>query len=173
MTQKRSILIFSILILSSVFFNNAYAHSMFNSSEKFESGFRVQVGTNPEFPQINEISQIRVRVTEGYDYEEVEKFKMGVRIFQNGQQVGTIIPTSIEGAEWVIDYVWKNTGIYQVKVDLYGIEENKEFHTYTFNMGVQNPFGYIFFGAIIIGALTLTGVILYIFVPDMLKKSKV
>jgi len=173
MTQKRSILIFSILILSSVFFNDVYAHSMFNSSEKFESGFRVQVATTPEFPQINEISQIRVKVTEGYDYEDVEKFKMGIRVFQNGQQVDTITPTSIEGAEWSIDYVWKNTGIYQVKVDLYGIEENQEFHTYTFNMGVQNPFGYLFFGSIIIGVLALTCVVLYIYLPNIFKKSKV
>jgi len=173
MTQMRSILIFSVLILSSVLFSDVYAHSMFNSAEKFESGFRVQVGTNPEFPQINEASQLLIRVTEGYDYEEVEKFTMGIRIFQNGQQVDSITPTSIDGAEWSIDYVWKNTGIYQVKVDLYGIEENKEFHTYTFNMGVQNPFGYLFFGAIIVGALTLTVVVLYIYVPNMFKKSKV
>ena len=81
MTKTRSVLIFSVLIFSSVMFSDAYGHSMFNSAEKFESGFRVQVATTPEFPQIDEPSQFRVRVTEGFDYEEVDSFKMGIRIW--------------------------------------------------------------------------------------------
>ena len=51
--------------------------------------------------------------------------------------------------------------------------ENQETHTFTFNMGTQSPFGYIFFAAITVGALTLTVVVLYIYVPKILKKSKV
>ena len=173
MAQKRSILIFSVLIFSSVLFSDAYAHSMFNSAEKFESGFRVQVATSPEFPQIDEPSQFRVRVTEGFDYEEVNRFTMGIRIFFNGQQVDTIPPIEIEGSHWDFDYVWRSQGNHIVLVDLYDMIENQEIHTYTFNMGTQNPFGYIFFGAIIVGALTLSIVVLYIYVPNLFKKSKV
>ena len=172
MAQKRSILIFSVLIFSSVLFSDAYAHSMFNSAEKFESGFRVQVATSPEFPQIDEPSQFRVRVTEGFDYEEVNRFTMGIRIFFNGQQVDTIPPIEIEGSHWDFDYVWRSQGNHIVLVDLYDMIENQEIHTYTFNMGTQNPFGYIFFGAIIVGALTLTVVVLYIYLPKSFKKSK-
>jgi len=171
-TQKRSILTFSVLILSSVLFNDAYAHSMFNSAEKFESGFRVQVATTPEFPQVDEPSQFRVRVTEGFDYKEVDKFTMGIRIFFNGQQVDTIPPIEIEGSHWDFDYVWRSQGNHIVLVDLYNMKENQEIHTFVFNMGTQNPFGYIFFGAIIVGALTLMGVVLYIYTPNMFKKSK-
>ena len=172
MAQKRSILIFSVLIFSSVLFSDAYAHSMFNSADKFESGFRVQVATSPEFPQIDEPSQFRVRVTEGFDYEEVDRFTMGIRIFFNGQQVDTIPPIEIEGSHWDFDYVWRSQGNHIVLVDLYDMIENQEIHTYTFNMGTQNPFGYIFFGAIIVGALTLTVVVLYIYLPKSFKKSK-
>ena len=172
MAQKRSILVFSVLIFSSVLFSDAYAHSMFNSAEKFESGFRVQVATSPEFPQIDEPSQFRVRVTEGFDYEEVDRFTMGIRIFFNGQQVDTIPPIEIEGSHWDFDYVWRSQGNHIVLVDLYDMIENQEIHTYTFNMGTQNPFGYIFFGAIIVGALTLTVVVLYIYLPKSFKKSK-
>ena len=57
---------------------------------------RVQVATTPEFPQIGEPSQFRIRVTEGFDYEEVDRFTMGIRIFFNGQQVDTIPPATIE-----------------------------------------------------------------------------
>jgi hypothetical protein len=41
--------------------------------------------------------------------------------------------------------------------------------TYTFNMGTQSPFGYIFFIAITIGALTLGVVVTYIYFPEKLK----
>ena len=173
MVQNRSILLVLIMVLSTVIISEAYAHSMFNSAEKFESGFRVQVATAPEFPQIGEPSQFRVRVTEGFDYEEVEEFTMGIRIFFNGQQVDTIAPTFIEGSHWDIDYVWRTQGNHIVKIDLYNMGDKQEVHTFTFNMGTQSPFGYIFFAAIIVGALTLTGVVIYVYAPQLLKKSKV
>ena len=37
---------------------------MFNSAEQYYGGYRVQVATLPEFPQIDEKSQILVRVTD-------------------------------------------------------------------------------------------------------------
>jgi hypothetical protein len=44
--------------------------------------------------------------------------------------------------------------------------------TYTFNMGTQSPFGMVFIGAITTGALVFTGVVLYIYLPKVFKKSK-
>ena len=171
-----SIILICIYFISSVLFSDANAHSLFNSAESFlESGYQsTSCNFTPEFPQIDEtITNSRVRVTEGFDYEEVDKFTMGIRIFFNGQQVDTIPPKDIEGSHWDLDYVWRSQGNHIVKIDLYNMVENQEIHTYTFNMGTQNPFGYIFFGAIIVGALTLTVVVLYIYIPNLFKKSKV
>ena len=174
MTKKRSFFLIFILLFSSIsIFDDAYGHSMFNSAEKFEAGYRVQVATAPEFPQIGEPSQFRVKVTEGFDYEEVDRFTMGIRIFFNNQQVDTIPPTSIQGPHWDFDYVWRTQGNHIVLIDLYDMGENRETITYTFNMGTQSPFGYIFFSAIIVGALSLTGVVLYIYLPQVFKKSKI
>ena len=145
---------------------------MFNSAEKFEAGYRVQVATAPEFPQIGEPSQFKVKVTKGFDYEDVDKFTMGIRVFFNGQQVDTIPPKSIEGSHWDFDYVWRNPGNHIVKIDLYDIRENQEIQTFTFNMGTQSPFGYIFIISISIGALFLASVVGYIYVPRIFKKSK-
>jgi uncharacterized integral membrane protein len=39
-------------------------------------------------------------------------------------------------------------------------------------MGTQSPFGVVFIGAITTGALVFVGVMLYIYLPKMLKKSK-
>jgi len=173
MDMKRSGFFLFILLLSSLSgFMDADAHSMFNSAEQFEAGYRVQVATAPEFPQIGEPSQFRVKVTEGFDYEDVDRFTMGIRIFFNGQQVDTIPPKSIEGSHWDFDYIWRTQGNHIVKIDLYDMGGNDGIITYTFNMGTQSPFGVIFFSAIIVGALTFTGMMIYIYLPSVFKKSK-
>ena len=173
MGKKRSFFLILIFIFSSVIvFDEAYAHSMFNSAEHFEAGYRVQVATLPEFPQVGEPSQFLVKVTEGFEYEEVNRFTMGMRIFFNGQQVDTIPPKSIEGAHWDFDYVWRQQGNHIVKIDLYDMSGKEGIITYTFNMGTQSPFGIIFFSAIIVGALVFTGTMIYIYLPKIFKKSK-
>ena len=172
MTKKRSFFLILILLLSFISVFDANAHSMFNSGEKFEAGYRVQVATLPEFPQIGEPSIFLIRVTEGFDYEEVDRFRMGVKIYYNEELVDTILPKSIEGAHWDLDYVWKNSGNHIVKVDLYDIGENLGVVTFTFNMGTQNPFGYIFFIAITAGAMGLAVVVGYIYLPKKFKKFK-
>jgi len=172
MTKKRSVFLIFVLLSSSSIFVDADAHSMFNSGEKFEAGYRIQVATLPEFPEIGEPSQFLVRVTNGFDFEEVERFTMGIRIYFNEELVDTIPPKSIEGAHWDIDYVWKNSGNHIVKVDLYDIGKNQGVVTYTFNMGTQNPFGFIFFTAITVGAMGLVIVAGIIYLPKKFKKFK-
>ena len=173
MGRKRSVFLIFVLILASFSgFSSAYAHSMFNSAEQSYGGYRVQVATAPEFPQIDEPSQFLIKVTKGFDYEDVNDFTMGIRVFYNDQQVDAIPPTSIDGSHWDFDYVWRNTGNHIVKVDLYNMEGSDKTLTFTFNMGTQSPFGVVFIGAITAGALVFVGVILYIYLPKILKKSK-
>jgi len=73
---------------------------MFNSAEQSYGNYRVQVATAPEFPQIDEPSQFLIKVTKGFDYEEVDRFTMGIRVFYNDHQVDAIPPTSIESSHW-------------------------------------------------------------------------
>ena len=173
MAKKRSILLICVLIFSSYSgFDSVYAHSMFNSAEQTFGNYRVQVATTPEFPQIDESSQFLIKVTKGFDYEEVDNFTMGIRVYYNDQQVDTIPPTLVEGTHWDFDYVWRNVGNHIVRVDLYDMEDSDGILTYTFNMGTQSPFGIIFISAITTGAFVLLGVMLYIFLPRILKKFK-
>ena len=173
MDKKRSVFLIFILILSLYSgFDSVYAHSMFNSAEQSYGGYRVQVATAPEFPQIDEPSQFLIKVTKGFDYEDVEDFTMGIRVYYNDQQVDAIPPTSVEGTHWDFDYVWKNVGNHVVRVDLYDMEGTSGVLTYTFNMGTQSPFGILFIAAITTGALVFLGVMLYIYLPNILKKSK-
>ena len=173
MAKKRSIFLIFVLIFSAYSgFDLVYAHSMFNSAEQSYGGYRVQVATAPEFPQIDESSQFLIKVTKGFDYDEVDNFTMGIRVYYNDQQVDTIPPTLVTGTHWDLDYVWRNIGNHIVKIDLYDMEGTDKILTYTFNMGTQSPFGMVFLGAITTGALVFTGVILYIYLPRILKKSK-
>ena len=172
MAKVRSMLLIFIILFSSISaVNTAYAHSLFNSAEEFYGGYRVQVATTPEFPQIDEPSQFLVRVTD-VDFEEVDRFTMGIRVFYNDQQVNAIPPTTIEDGHWDIDYVWKKPGNHIVYIDLYDMDGTKGTLTYTFNMGTQSPFGVIFIVAITIGALTFAIVMGYIYLPQYFKKSK-
>ena len=174
MAKKRSVLILSFLILFSIpGLNETFAHSMFNSAESFNGGYRVQVATAPEFPQIDEPSEFLIKVTEGFDYEEVDRFTMGIKIFYNDKQVDTIPPTTIEGAHWDFDYVWRNSGNHIVEVYLYDMPDSSEVLSFKFNMGTQSPFGQIFIIAITIGALSMTGVFLYIYMPKIFKRTKI
>ena len=173
MAKQRSTILILFLILSIIpIFDDVYAHSLFNSAEKFYAGYRVQVATAPEFPQIDEPSQFLIRVTEGFEYEEVDRFTMGIRVFYHDEQIDAIPPTSIEGSHWDFDYIWKNPGNHIVKIDLYDMGGTSGILTYTFNMGTQSPFGYIFIIAIIVGALFFTGMMIYIYFPKLLKRLK-
>ena len=99
MAKKRSVFLIFILIFSSYSgFDLVYAHSMFNSAEQTLGDYRVQVATAPEFPQIDEQSQFLIKVTQGFEYEEVEDFTIGIRVYYNDQQVDAIQPTLVNGA---------------------------------------------------------------------------
>ena len=97
---------------------------------------------------------------------------MGIRVFFNDQQVDTLPPKSIEGGHWDFDYVWRNQGNHIVKIDLYDMGGKSGVLTYTFNMGTQSPFGYIFIIAITVGALCFGGVMAYIYIPKIIRKAK-
>lgn len=170
MSKMRSSFLIFILVFSAYSgLSTAYGHSMFNSAEESYGGFRVQVATAPEFPQIDEPSQFLLKVTKGFDYEEVDSFTMGIRIYYQDKQVDAIPPTEIKGAHWDFDYTWKNIGNHIVKIDLYDMSDSKEILTYTFNMGTQSPFGFVFIGAITTGAFVFAGIMLYIYLPKIRK----
>ncbi len=87
MIKLRSIVVMVFLILTMIpVFSEAFGHSMFNSAEETFGGYRIQVATLPEFPEIGKNSQILFRVTD-VDFEEVDRFTLGVRIFYNDQQI--------------------------------------------------------------------------------------
>jgi len=148
---------------------DANAHSLFNSSEETLGDYRVQIATQPEFPQIGEKSQILIRVSD-LDYNEVDDFTMGIRIFFNGDQIDAIRPHSVDGAHWSTDFIFEDSGNHIFRVDLYDSMDYGTPLTFTFNISTQSPFGYIFIGAIAAGGLIFAGVMGIVFIPKIIKR---
>ncbi len=168
MKSRLWITILVFFIFSTISISEANAHSLFNSAEEFLGGYRVQVATLPEFPNVGENSQILFRVTDA-DFNEVDRFTMGVRVFFNDEQILAFQPKSHEGGHWITDFVFENPGNHIFKVDLYDMPDAKEVLTYTFNMSTQSPFGYVFIISIVIGATTFAVILGYIYLPKILK----
>jgi len=162
-TISAIVIIFCIVFLTSIF-SQASAHSLFNSAEQFLGGYRVQIATLPEFPNVGETSQLLLRVTDA-DFNEVDRFTIGIRIFFNDEQVDDLPPRSIEDSHWITDYVFERPGNHIFRVDLYDMPGTSGVLTYTFNMSTQSPFGYIFFISISTGAIIFAVVITYIYLP--------
>lgn len=169
MTTKRLIfvLVFLIIFSSSTIYE-AYAHSMFNSAESTIGEYRVQIATLPEIPSNGVPMKILFRVTD-LDYNEVDRFTMGVRIFYNDLQIDAISPKSHEGGHWEMDYVLEEAGIHIFRVDLYDVAKDGGVLTYIFNISTQNPFGYVFIFSIAAGSMSLGIILCYIYIPRIRK----
>ena len=159
---------FFLFVLAITIIPSANGHSLFNSSEETLGDFRIQIATQPEFPQIGEKSQILFRVTDR-DYNEVDRFTMGVRIFFNDEQVDAIRPQTHNTHHWETDFIFEKPGNHIFRVDLYDATYDGEVLTFTFNMSTQSPFGYIFFASLVAGGMIFGGVICYIYIPKIIK----
>ena len=149
--------------------SDVHAHSLFNSSEETLGDYRVQIATLPEFPQIGEKSEVLIRVTDN-EFNEVDRFTIGIRIFLNEEQIDAVRPQSVNGAHLVTDFVFIDSGNHIFRVDLYDDMNYGNPLTYTFNISTQSPFGYIFIGAIAAGGLIFVGVMGIVFIPRIVKR---
>ena len=163
------IFILPLLFVSIAATTDAYGHSLFNSAEQTLGNYRIQIATQPEFPQIGERSQVLIRVTD-QDGQEVDRFMIGNRIFYNGEQIITWRPESYEGGHMEKDFLFEESGNHIFRVDLYDAAEDGGVLTFTFNISTQSPFGYVFIGAIAAGGIIFGGVVGIVYVPIMLKK---
>ena len=165
----RILFILPLLFVSISAATDAYGHSLFNSAEQTLGDYRVQIATQPEFPQIGERSQILIRDTD-QDGKEVDRFMMGNRIFYNDEQIITWRPESYDGGHMEKDFIFEESGNHIFRVDLYDAASDGGVLTFSFNISTQSPFGYVFIGAIAAGGIIFGGVIGIVYVPRILKK---
>ena len=149
----------------------AEAHSLFNSGEEWIGDHRVQIATLPEIPAVDEEIQLLLRVVDA-DFQELDQFTLGIRIFYDGEQIDVIMPKTYQNGHVEMDYFFENSGNHVFRVDLYDVSKDGQPLTYTFNLSAQNPFGFIFIGAVTMGGIMTAIIFIYVYFSKRRAKPK-
>ena len=169
--QSAKLVFFMFLTVSMIgLISEAEAHSLFNSAEEWIGDYRVQIATLPEIPAVDEEIQVLFQVVDG-DFQELDQFTMGIRVFYDGEQIDAIMPQMYQNGHMEMDYIFEMSGNHIFRVDLYNISQDGRVLTYTFNIGAQNTFGFIFIGAITMGGIMTAIIFIYVYFSRRKAKS--
>ena len=146
------------------------AHPLFNSGEEWIGDYRVQIATLPEIPAVDEEIQVLFQVVDS-DFQELDQFTMGIRVFYDGEQIDAIMPQMYQNGHMEMDYIFEMSGNHIFRVDLYNISQDGRVLSYTFNIGAQNTFGFIFIGAITMGGIMTAIIFIYVYFSRRKAKS--
>ena len=170
--QSAKLVFFMFLTVSMIgLISEAEAHSLFNSAEEWIGDHRIQIATLPEIPAVNEEIQVLFQIVDA-DFQELDQFTMGIRIFYDGEQIDAIMPNMYQNGHMEMDYIFEMSGNHVFRVDLYDIAADGQPLTYTFNISSQDTFGFVFIGAITMGGIMTAIIFIYVYVSKRRAKSK-
>jgi len=149
----------------------AEAHPLFNSGEEWIGDYRVQIATLPEIPAVDEEIQVLLRIVDA-DFEELDQFTMGIRIFYDGEQIDAVMPNMYQNGHMEMDYIFEMSGNHVFRVDLYDVAADGQPLTYTFNISTQDTFGFVFIGAVTMGGIMTAIIFIYVYLSKRRSKSK-
>jgi len=165
------IFLFFVIIPMINLIPGAEAHPMFNSGEEWIGDYRVQIATLPEIPAVDEEIQVLFQVVDT-DFQEVDQFTMGIRIFYDGEQIDAVMPKTYQNGHMEMDYIFKMSGNHVFRVDLYDVANDGQPLTYTFNISSQNTFGFVFISAVTMGGMMTAIIFVYVYWSKRRSKSK-
>jgi len=171
MQIMKLVFLFFVIIPMINLIPEAEAHALFNSGEEWIGDHRVQISTLPEIPAVDEEIQLLLRVVDA-DFQELDQFTLGIRIFYDGEQIDAIMPKTYQNGHVEMDYFFENSGNHVFRVDLYDVSKDGQPLTYTFNLSAQNPFGFIFIGAVTMGGIMTAIIFIYVYFSKRRAKSK-
>jgi len=172
--KMRRLKLFFLVLLTVLTFSlisEAEAHSMFNSYEEWIGDHRVQIATLPEIPAVEEDVQVLLRVVDA-DFQELDQFTLGIRIFYDGEQIDAVIPKMYQNGHMEMDYIFEMSGNHVFRVDLYDVADDGQPLTYTFNISSQNTFGFVFISAVTMGGMMTAIIFIYVYWSKRRSKSK-
>ena len=149
----------------------AEAHALFNSGEEWIGDYRIQIATLPEIPAVDEEIQVLLRIVDA-DFEELDQFTMGIRIFYDGEQIDAVMPNMYQNGHMEMDYIFEMSGNHVFRVDLYDVAADGEPLTYTFNISSQDTFGFVFISAVTMGGIMTAIIFIYVYLSKRRSKSK-
>jgi len=149
----------------------AEAHSMFNSGEEWIGDHRIQIATLPEIPAVDEEIQVLFQVVDA-DFQELDQFTMGIRIFYDGEQIDAVMPKMYQNGHMEMDYVIEMSGKNVFRVHLNDVAVDGQPLTYTFNISAQDTFGFVFISAVTMGGIMTAIIFIYVYLSKRRSKSK-
>jgi len=149
----------------------AEAHPLINSGEEWIGGHRIQIATLPEIPSVDEEIQVLFQIVDT-DFQELDQFTMGIRIFYDGEQIDAVMPKMYQNGHMEMDYIFEMSGNHVFRVDLYDVADDGQPLTYTFNISSQNTFGVIFISAVTMGGIMTAIIFAYVYLSKRRSKSK-
>jgi len=147
------------------------AHPLFNSGEEWIGDYRIQLATLPEIPAVDEEIQVLFQIVDA-DFQELDQFTMGIRIFYDGEQIDAVMPKMYQNGHMEMDYIFEMSGNHVFRVDLYDVAEDGQPLTYTFNISSQNTFGFVFISAVTMGGIMTAMIFAYVYLSKRRSKSK-
>ena len=149
----------------------AAAHPLINSGEEWIGDNRTQIDTPPEIPAVNEEIQVLFQVVDA-DFQELDQFTMGIRIFYDGEQIDAVMPKMYQNGHMEMDYIFEMSGNHIFRVDLYDVAKDGQPLTYTFNINSQNTFGFVFISSVTMGGMMTAIIFVYVYWTKRQKKPK-
>ena len=170
--QSAKLVFFMFLTVSMIgLISEAEAHSLFNSAEEWIGDHRIQIATLPEIPAVDEEIQVLFQIVDA-DFQELDQFTMGIRIFYDGEQIDAVMPKMYQDGHMEMDYIFEMSGNHIFRVDLYDVADDGQPLTYTFNISSQNTFGFIFITAVTMGGMMTAIIFVYVYWSKRRSKSK-
>jgi len=171
MQLLKLVFLFFIIIPMISLIPEAEAHPLFNSGEEWIGDHRVQIATIPEIPAVGEEIQVLFQVVDT-DFQEVDQFTMGIRIFYDGEQIDAVMPKMYQNGHMEMDYIFEMSGNHNFRDDLYDVAYDGQPLTYTFNISSQNTFGFVFISAVTMGGIMTAIIFIYVYLSKRRSKSK-
>ena len=170
--QSAKLVFFMFLTVSMIgLISEAEAHSLFNSAEEWIGDHRIQIATLPEIPAVDEEIQVLFQIVDA-DFQELDQFTMGIRIFYDGEQIDAVMPKMYQDGHMEMDYIFEMSGNHVFRVDLYDVAVSGQPLTYTFNISSQNTFGFVFISAVTMGGMMTAIIFIYVYWSKRRAKSK-
>ena len=170
--QSAKLVFFMFLTVSMIgLISEAEAHSLFNSAEEWIGDHRIQIATLPEIPAVDEEIQVLFQIVDA-DFQELDQFTMGIRIFYDGEQIDAVMPKMYQDGHMEMDYIFEMSGNHIFRVDLYDVAKDGQPLTYTFNISSQNTFGFVFISAVTMGGMMTAIIFVYVYWSKRRSRSK-
>lgn len=131
--------------------------------------YEVQVSTTPSVPDVGKDTKIHFRVLD-QDGNQVDKFRMGLKIYYNDQLIRDFPAADYPGT-WDVDYVFQESGNHVFRADLFDLKTGNV-DSYAFNITTLNLYQSIFFALVISGIAGAVGIIMAIIIFQKKAKPK-